>query len=173
MSLLEIKNLHANVDDHEILKGINLTVNRGRSALDHGPERLGQEHAGAGAGAARERTTSPRARSLFNGKDLLEMKPEEAACEGVFPGLPVSGRDSRHQQCLLSALGAERDPQVSRPGRNGRDGLSAAAPREAEAAGDGREADEPLGERRLLRRREEAQRDFADGGAGAEAGDSG
>ena len=84
MSLLEIKNLHASVDGNEILKGIDLTVNAGEVHCHHGAERLGQEHAGAGAGAARDATKSPTAQISFDGKDLLEMEPEERAREGVF-----------------------------------------------------------------------------------------
>ena len=44
--MLEIKNLHARIaDGREILKGIDLAVEAGRGARDHGAERLGQEHA--------------------------------------------------------------------------------------------------------------------------------
>jgi len=52
MSLLEIKNLHASVNNNEILKGINLTVNAGEVHSIMAAEWLRQEHAGPGAGAA-------------------------------------------------------------------------------------------------------------------------
>ena len=42
MPLLEIKNLHVEIDGKEILKGLDLAVNAGRGARDHGAERLGQ-----------------------------------------------------------------------------------------------------------------------------------
>ena len=110
MSLLEIKNLHVKVDNHEILKGIDLTSERRRSALHHGPERLGQKHAGAGAGPPRDLRRSPPARCLYNGKDLLAMKPEEAACEGVFLAFqyPVEIPGISNAYFLRSALNAIR-----------------------------------------------------------------
>ena len=51
--MLEIKNLHVSVEEKTILRGIDLERARRRSARHHGAERLGQEHAGAGAGRAR------------------------------------------------------------------------------------------------------------------------
>ena len=167
MSLLEIKNLHVSVDGHEILKGIDLTVNPGEVHSIMGPN---------GQARARWRRCWRGARPMRSPRRGSVQRQRPAGDEAGrgrlrrrVPGVPISGGNSGHQQRIFPALGAERDPQVSRPGRNGRDGFSAALPREAEAAGNGREADEPLGERRLLRRREKAQRDSADGGARAEA----
>ena len=53
MSLLEIKNLHATIDDNEILKGINLTVNPGEVHSIMGPNGSGKSTLAAGAGAPR------------------------------------------------------------------------------------------------------------------------
>jgi len=80
MSLLEIKNLHVSVDNHEILKGINLTLNPGEvhSINGSGKSTLAQVL------ARREAYQVSQGEILFNGKDLLAMKPEEAAAEGVF-----------------------------------------------------------------------------------------
>ena len=172
MSLLEIKNLHVKVDDREILKGINLTVNAGEVHSIMGPNGSGKSTL-AQVLARRETYDVTGGEILFNGKDLLAMKPEEAACEGVFLAFQYPVEIPGHQQRLLSALGAERDPQIPRPGRNGRDGFPAHAARKAEAAGHGREAAEPLGERGVFRRRKKAQRNFADGRARAEARHSG
>src|SRR6185437_8013284 len=83
MSLLEIKNLHVNVDGHEILKGINLTINPGEVHSIMGPNGSGKSTL-AEVLARRDAYHVTSGSVSFNGKDLLEMKPEEAACEGVF-----------------------------------------------------------------------------------------
>ncbi len=83
MSLLEIKNLHVNVDNHEILKGIDLTVNAGEVHSIMGPNGSGKSTL-AQVLARRESYNVTAGEIWFNGKDLLAMKPEEAACEGVF-----------------------------------------------------------------------------------------
>src|SRR5438132_2461599 len=83
MSLLEIKNLHVSVDNHEILKGINLTVNPGQVHSIMGPNGSGKSTL-AQVLARREAYQVSQGEILFNGKDLLAMKPEEAAAEGVF-----------------------------------------------------------------------------------------
>ena len=83
MSLLEIKNLHATIDNNEILKGINLTVNPGEVHSIMGPNGSGKSTLAAVL-ARRDTYEVTSGRVLFNGKDLLDMAPEEAACEGVF-----------------------------------------------------------------------------------------
>jgi len=83
MALLEIQDLHASVEGHEILKGLNLTLNAGEVHSIMGPNCSGKSTLAAVL-ARRETYEVTRGRVLFNGKDLLEMKPEDAACEGVF-----------------------------------------------------------------------------------------
>jgi Fe-S cluster assembly ATP-binding protein len=83
MALLEIQDLHASVEGHEILKGLNLTVSAGEVHSIMGPNGSGKSTLAAVL-ARRETYEVTRGRVLFNGKDLLEMKPEDAACEGVF-----------------------------------------------------------------------------------------
>src|SRR6202521_669933 len=83
MSLLEIKDLHVKVDNNEILKGIDLTVNAGEVHSIMGPNGSGKSTL-AQVLARRESYTITKGEVLFNGKDLLTMKPEEAACEGLF-----------------------------------------------------------------------------------------
>src|SRR5438270_4665023 len=83
MILLEIKNLHARINNQEILKGIDLTVNAGEVHSIMGPNGSGKSTL-AQVLARRESYEITQGQILFNGKDLLEMKPEEAACEGLF-----------------------------------------------------------------------------------------
>jgi Fe-S cluster assembly ATP-binding protein len=83
MALLEIKNLHATVADREILKGIDLTINAGEVHAIMGPNGSGKSTL-AGVLAGRESYTVTEGRILFDGKDLLEMAPEDRAREGVF-----------------------------------------------------------------------------------------
>src|SRR6202050_1732972 len=83
MALLEVKNLHVEIDGKEILKGLNLTINAGEVHSIMGPNGSGKSTLAAVL-ARRETYEVTSARVLFNGKDLLDMDPEEAACEGVF-----------------------------------------------------------------------------------------
>src|SRR5215212_6382194 len=83
MPLLEIKNLHAAVNGREILKGIDLTVNAGEVHAIMGPNGSGKSTL-AGVLAGRELYEVTEGQVLFEGKDLLDMDPEERAREGVF-----------------------------------------------------------------------------------------
>ena len=83
MSLLEIKNLHARVEDKEILRGINLTINPGEVHAVMGPNGSGKSTL-ASVLAGREEYEVTGGEVLFEGKDLLDMKPEERAGEGLF-----------------------------------------------------------------------------------------
>ena len=167
--MLNIKNLHVQVGARKILKGLDLEVNAGRGARHHGPERLGQEHARAACWPAATATRSRRAASLYQGQDLLAHEPGRARARGRVPGVPVPGRDSRRQQRLSAQGRAERACASSAASRSSTPSSSCAGAREDEADADGRELPEPRRQRRLLRRREEAQRDPADGRARADA----
>src|SRR5436309_3930206 len=81
--MLEIKNLHASVNGNEILRGIDLTVNAGEVHAIMGPNGSGKSTlAGVLAGRADYEVTQGQV--LYQGKDLLEMDPEERAREGIF-----------------------------------------------------------------------------------------
>jgi Fe-S cluster assembly ATP-binding protein len=83
MALLEIKDLHATVGDHEILRGIDLTINAGEVHAIMGPNGSGKSTlAQVLAGRELYRVTSGSV--TFDGKDLLEMSPEDRARVGVF-----------------------------------------------------------------------------------------
>jgi Fe-S cluster assembly ATP-binding protein len=109
MSLLEIRNLHVDVAGHEILKGINLTVNPGEVHSIMGPNGSGKSTL-AQVLSRREAYQVTGGDILFNGKDLLAMKPEEAACEGVFMAFqyPVEIPGVGNAYFLRSALNARR-----------------------------------------------------------------
>jgi Fe-S cluster assembly ATP-binding protein len=81
--MLEIKNLHARVEDNEILRGVNLTVNAGEVHAIMGPNGSGKSTL-AGVLAGRDAFEVTAGEVLYNGKDLLDMDPEERAREGVF-----------------------------------------------------------------------------------------
>jgi Fe-S cluster assembly ATP-binding protein len=81
--LLEIKNLHARVEEKEILRGIDLVVREGETHAIMGPNGSGKSTL-ASVLAGREEYEVTDGEVLFKGKNLLEMAPEERACEGVF-----------------------------------------------------------------------------------------
>ena len=109
MSLLEIKNLHVRVEDREILRGVNLTMNAGEVHSIMGPNGSGKSTL-AQVLARRETYNVTSGEILFNGKDLLAMKPEEAACEGLFLAFqyPVEIPGISNAYFLRSALNAVR-----------------------------------------------------------------
>jgi Fe-S cluster assembly ATP-binding protein len=109
MSLLEIKDLHVRVEDREILRGINLKMNPGEVHSIMGPNGSGKSTL-AQVLARRETYNITGGEVLFNGKDLLAMKPEEAACEGLFLAFqyPVEIPGISNAYFLRSALNAVR-----------------------------------------------------------------
>src|SRR5574344_2211723 len=83
MNMLEVKNLHATIAGKEILKGINLTIKDGETHAIMGPNGSGKSTLSAVlVGNPLYEVTEGEA--FFNGKDLLKMKPEDRAHEGLF-----------------------------------------------------------------------------------------
>lgn len=81
--MLEIRNLHVKIGDQEILKGLDLTINAGEVHSIMGPNGSGKSTlAQVLAGRASYEVTEGEI--LFEGKDLLELAPEERAGEGIF-----------------------------------------------------------------------------------------
>jgi len=83
MALLEIKDLRATVGDREILRGIDLTINPGEVHAIMGPNGSGKSTL-AQVLAGRELYSVTGGSVTYEGKDLLEMSPEDRAREGVF-----------------------------------------------------------------------------------------
>lgn len=81
--MIEIKDLHVNVDNKPILKGINLEINPGQVHAIMGPNGSGKSTLSY-ALAGREGYEITKGKVSFLGQDLLEMEPEERAAVGVF-----------------------------------------------------------------------------------------
>ncbi|MGE0561274.1 MAG: Fe-S cluster assembly ATPase SufC [Flavobacteriales bacterium] len=81
--MLRIKNLHANIDGKEILKGINLEVKAGKVHAIMGPNGSGKSTLSAVL-AGREEYEVTAGSVEFNNKDILELSPEDRAREGLF-----------------------------------------------------------------------------------------
>ena len=114
--MLYVKNLHASINGKEILKGINLTV------------REGEVHALMGQNGAGKSTLSnvivghpsyevTQGKILFNGKELLELKPEDRAHEGIFLSFqqPVEIPGVSMVNFMRAALNAKRKYQGLEP----------------------------------------------------------
>ncbi len=81
--MIKINNLHAQVEDHKILQGLNLEINAGEVHAIMGPNGTGKSTL-ASVLAGKEDFEVTQGTVDFNGKDLLEMEIDERAGEGIF-----------------------------------------------------------------------------------------
>ena len=107
--MLEVKGLHAKVEGKDILKGLDLSVRAGEVHAIMGPNGSGKStlsHVIAG----REGYEVTAGSVQFDGKDLLELEPEQRACEGIFLGFqyPVEIPGVSNLTLLKAALNARR-----------------------------------------------------------------
>jgi len=107
--MLEIRNLHVTADDHEILKGLDLKVGAGEVHSIMGPNGSGKSTL-AQVLAGNEAYEVTEGQIIYQGKDLMEMAPDERACEGVFMAFqyPVEIPGVTTSHFLRSALNAKR-----------------------------------------------------------------
>jgi Fe-S cluster assembly ATP-binding protein len=105
--LLEIKNLHANIEGKEILKGIDLKINKGEVHAIMGPNGSGKSTL-AQVLAGREEYEVTKGEVIYNGKNLLELSPEDRAREGLFLAFqyPVEIPGVSNTNLLKTALNA-------------------------------------------------------------------
>lgn len=109
MTLLSIKNLHVNVGDKEILKGISLEIGAGEVHAVMGPNGSGKSTLSQVL-AGRDGYVVTQGSITYKGKDLLQLAPEERAREGVFLALqyPVEIPGVNNVYLLKAGLNAIR-----------------------------------------------------------------
>ncbi len=118
--MLTIRNLHAKVEDKEILRGVNLQLNAGEVHAIMGPNGSGKSTL-AGVLAGRDAYEVTEGEVIYNGKDLLELDPEERAREGIFLAFqyPVEIPGVSNTYFLRAALNALRkhrgQPELDAP----------------------------------------------------------
>jgi Fe-S cluster assembly ATP-binding protein len=118
--MLEIKNLQVTVDGREILKGLDLTVNKGEVHAIMGPNGSGKStlaHVLAGKDAYQVTGGSV----TFEGHDLLSLEPDERAAKGIFLAFqyPLEIPGVTTMNFLRTALNAQRkkrrEPELTAP----------------------------------------------------------
>ncbi|MGS1015983.1 Fe-S cluster assembly ATPase SufC [Allosphingosinicella humi] len=107
--MLKIENLHAEIAGKQILNGLSLTVNAGEIHAIMGPNGAGKSTLGYVLGG-RPGYEVTEGSVTFDGKDLLEMEPDERAAAGLFLGFqyPVEIPGVSNVQFLRTALNAQR-----------------------------------------------------------------
>lgn len=114
--MLEVKNLHASIAGKEILKGIDLTVKDGEIHAIMGPNGSGKSTLSAVL-TGNPLYTVTEGEAMFNGKDLLDMKPEDRAHEGLFLSFqyPVEIPGVSMTNFMKAAVNAKRKYEGKEP----------------------------------------------------------
>lgn len=116
MSLLEVKNLHAGIDGKEILKGIDLTIEPGTVHAIMGPNGSGKSTL-SGVLAGDPRFTVTAGTATLDGKDLLDLSPEDRSHEGLFLSFqyPVEIPGVSMTNFMRAAVNAKREYLGEKP----------------------------------------------------------
>ena len=114
--MLQINNLHAEIDGKPILKGLSLTVNAGEVHAIMGPNGAGKSTLGYVLGG-RPGYEVTEGSVIFAGEDLLALEPHERAAAGLFLGFqyPVEIPGVSNVQFLREALNAQRRARDEKP----------------------------------------------------------
>ena len=114
--MIEIKNLHANIEGKEILKGLTLTVNAGEVHAIMGPNGAGKSTL-ASILAGREEYEITEGEVTFEGADLLELSTEERAHLGLFLAFqyPVEIPGVSNVNFLRTAINEIREAKKEKP----------------------------------------------------------
>jgi Fe-S cluster assembly ATP-binding protein len=109
MPLLEIKNLHVEIDGKEILKGLDLAVNAGEVHAIMGPNGSGKSTL-AYVLAGKDGYEPTQGEVLFNGENMFDMEPDERAAAGLFLAFqyPLEIPGVATMTFLRTALNAQR-----------------------------------------------------------------
>ena len=107
--MLRIENLHAEIDGKKILNGLTLSVGAGEVHAIMGPNGAGKSTLGYVLGG-RPGYEVTEGSVVFDGKDLLDMAPDERAAAGLFLGFqyPVEIPGVSNVQFLRTAVNAQR-----------------------------------------------------------------
>ncbi|HVP05475.1 MAG TPA: Fe-S cluster assembly ATPase SufC [Dehalococcoidia bacterium] len=109
-ALLEVRGLHVSVDDNEILKGLGLKVNPGEVHAIMGPNGSGKSTL-ANVIAGRPGYTVTAGEVLFDGRNVLDMTPDQRARAGIFLALqyPIELPGIRNREFLRTAVDSIRE----------------------------------------------------------------
>ena len=110
MSVLEIKNLHVSIEDKEILKGVNLTINTGEIHAIMGPNGTGKSTLSA-AIMGNPNYEVTEGEILLDGENILELEVDERARLGLFLAMqyPSEIQGITNAEFMRAAINAKRD----------------------------------------------------------------